>query len=135
MLGFLFALGCRIFSRFYGLSVQGIGNVYILEAMGASIGGLILNFLLIRILNPFQIALFIASINLLAALLLQISQPGAKSLKIILAFLLLFVAALMTAFYIWRQIIMVFHGEPRTKAANSLLSRSAGVAAGCSRVR
>ncbi len=75
ILGFLFALGCRIFSSFYGTSVRSIGNVYILEAMGASIGGLILNFLLIQVLNPFQIVLLVGGLNLLAALFIQISQP------------------------------------------------------------
>lgn len=75
ILGFLFALGCRIFSAFFGISVRGIGQVYILEAIGASIGGLILNFVLIRILNPFHIALLIGGINLISALLIQITSP------------------------------------------------------------
>jgi len=74
LLGFLFALGCRIFSTRFGGSVRAIGSVYILEAVGASIGGLLLNFLLIRILDPFQIALLIGTFNLLAALLIRMSQ-------------------------------------------------------------
>jgi NADH-quinone oxidoreductase subunit L len=34
-----------------------------------------------------------------------------------IAFGLLFAAAFMTAFYMWRQIELVFHGKPRTEAA------------------
>jgi spermidine synthase len=73
LLGFLFALGCRIFSNLYGRSAKSIGSVYILEAIGASIGGLLLNFILIRILEPFRIALLIGVLNLLAALLIRMS--------------------------------------------------------------
>jgi spermidine synthase len=68
----LVALGCRIFSTLDGQSVKAIGSVYILEAVGASVGGLLLNFFLIRILDPFQIALFIGTLNLLAALLIRL---------------------------------------------------------------
>jgi len=91
LLGFLFALGCRIFSSFYGISVRGIGNVYILEAIGASMGGLVLNFLLIQILDPFQIALSVGGINLLAALIIQFSptQRGkSRALKFLVVILL-----------------------------------------------
>jgi spermidine synthase len=75
ILGFLFALGCRIFSSLFGIRVQGIGQVYILEAIGASLGGLILNVLLLRTLNPLQIALLLGGINIFSALLIQFSQP------------------------------------------------------------
>jgi len=83
ILGFLFALGCRIFSSFFGIRVQGIGQVYILEAIGASVGGLILNFLLIRTLNPFQIALLVGGINIFSALLIQLSYPQRTKLRAI----------------------------------------------------
>ena len=74
LLGFLFALGCRIFSTLSERSIGAAGSVYILEAIGASIGGLLLNFLLIRVLDPFRIALLIGALNLLAALLIRNSQ-------------------------------------------------------------
>ena len=73
LLGFLFALSCRIYATRFGRSVRAIGSVYILEAVGASIGGLLLNFLLIRILDPFHIALLIGSLNLLAGLLIRMN--------------------------------------------------------------
>lgn len=68
--GFMFALGCRIFAAFYGESARGIGQVYILEAIGASLGGLLFNFLLIRLLNSFEIVFLAGGLNLLAAFLL-----------------------------------------------------------------
>ncbi len=92
IMGFLFALGCRIFSGFFGISVRGIGHVYALEAIGASTGGLILNFLLIQTFNPFQIALLVGGMNVLAALLIQLTA-GQKStlgtLKVLTVLLLL----------------------------------------------
>ncbi|MCK5118787.1 MAG: hypothetical protein KAQ78_04345, partial [Candidatus Latescibacteria bacterium] len=43
------------------------GRVYIFEAVGAGIGGLLFTFLLIRYLDPFRIALAISALNLLSA--------------------------------------------------------------------
>ncbi len=39
-------------------------------------------------------------------------------LKGFIAFAILLVAAAFTAFYMWRQVTMVFHGDPRTEAAD-----------------
>jgi spermidine synthase len=100
LLGFLFALGCRIFSSFFGISVRGIGHVYALEAIGASIGGLILNFLLIRILNPFQIALLVGGMNVLAALFIQFTvqqKPTSRILRALVVALLVGIAGTFLA--------------------------------------
>ena len=75
--GFMFALGCRIFSGMYGESARGIGQVYILEAIGASLGGLLFNFLLVRHLNAFQIAFLVGGMNLLVGFFLISRERGA----------------------------------------------------------
>jgi spermidine synthase len=114
LLGFLFALGCRIFSAHFGRSVRAIGNVYILEALGASLGGLLLNFLLIRMLDPFRIVLLIGSLNLLAALLVRMSQSefGTRQGKRILV--VLFLATTL--------IILIFGGAGRLGWISSRLA-------------
>lgn len=68
--GFGFTLGCRIFSERYGSALKGIGNVYILEAMGSGIGGLLTQLLLIFLLPPFGFAALVGGLNLFSALLL-----------------------------------------------------------------
>ena len=74
LLGFLFALGCRIYPS--GSPGAGrIGYVYILEAMGATLGGLLTSFLLIRILSSLAITLLLSLFNLLASFSLQFSPP------------------------------------------------------------
>lgn len=67
--GFLFALGCEIYKVKRERAVQ-IGHVYIFEAIGATIGGLLISLFLIRFFNPFYIMFLIGLLNLLAAFLL-----------------------------------------------------------------
>jgi spermidine synthase len=79
ILGFLFALGCRIYpsgSRGAGK----IGSVYILEAIGATVGGLLTSFLLIRVLGSLGIVFLLSLCNLVAAFSLQFSLSLKKRL-------------------------------------------------------
>ncbi|MCQ9208474.1 MAG: fused MFS/spermidine synthase, partial [Omnitrophica bacterium] len=73
--GLLFVLGCEVAgaSPVGNESSKGagqIGYVYILEAIGASVGGLVTSLCLIRVLAPLYIMVLIGLLNLLAALLL-----------------------------------------------------------------
>ena len=72
--GCLFVLGCRIYSRRKG-AVR-IGYVYLLEAVGASIGGLLVSLLLIRFFAPLYIALFAGILSLLTVFSLNIERKG-----------------------------------------------------------
>ena len=67
--GFLFVLGCDIYKVTKEGAVQ-IGHVYILEAIGASIGGLLTSLFLIRYFSPLYIMFFVGLLNLIAASLL-----------------------------------------------------------------
>ena len=64
-LGFLFVVGCRIFSD--KKSPAGIGRVYAIEAFGAMFGGAITSLLLIRYLGGLEIAFILSVVNLLSA--------------------------------------------------------------------
>ena len=64
LLGFLFVLGCRIYAPKSREGAEHIGYVYVLEAIGATSGGLLSSLLLIRVLPPLYIMLGIALLNL-----------------------------------------------------------------------
>jgi len=67
--GFLFTLGCEIYKEGREEAAQ-IGYVYIFEAIGATVGGLLISLLFIKYLAPFHIMFFIGLLNLAAALFL-----------------------------------------------------------------
>lgn len=70
ILGFLFTLGCRIYTSRETDGAYQIGYVYILEAIGASIGGLLCSFLLIRYLGSLHTMMALSLLNLGVAFLL-----------------------------------------------------------------
>ncbi len=84
VIGFQFALGCRVYNQIIKEAPKAIGRVYIYDAIGAMSGGIIFTFLLVYFLYSFHCALLIGSLNLLAALLLSItgSRVKGKGLRI-----------------------------------------------------
>jgi spermidine synthase len=68
--GSLFVLGCEIYRKRPSEGAVSIGYVYILEASGATIGGVIASFLLIRHLSSLGIVFLLAIVNVLIALML-----------------------------------------------------------------
>ena len=62
-LGALFTYGCKLYSQYIRKDVSSIGKVYVLESIGAIIGGLLMTFLLIQYLNSFEIAFIISLTN------------------------------------------------------------------------
>ncbi|RMF54985.1 hypothetical protein D6745_03565 [Candidatus Woesearchaeota archaeon] len=66
--GFLLTLFCTAFST--RNDAASIGKVYFIDNIGDILGGFLFSFVLIHILNPFQMIFFIMFINLIAALLL-----------------------------------------------------------------
>jgi len=85
--GFLLTLFCVILSP--KQSPNSIGKVYFIDSIGDILGGLLFSFILIFILNPFQMILFIMLINILAALLISIFI-NKKLLKNIIILLIIF---------------------------------------------
>ncbi len=67
-LGFGFILCCRLASEKTKGTISGIGRVYILDAVGALLGGIAFYYLFSSRLSPFQMAAFIGIINLIVAI-------------------------------------------------------------------
>ena len=76
--GFLFVVGSHAYKHLRtdrDLPVSA-GRVYLFEAVGAGIGGILFTFLLVRYLDPFRIALAISALNLLSAVSLLASRSS-----------------------------------------------------------
>src|SRR4030043_1265398 len=63
--GALFTYGSKLYSRYERDGATSIGKVYILETIGAIIGGLLITFLLVQYFNSFEIAFMISLMNAL----------------------------------------------------------------------
>ena len=75
-LGALFTYGCKLYSQYIRKDVSSIGKVYVLESIGAIIGGLLMTFLLIQYLNSFEIAFIISLTNTLISTFLLWPKSG-----------------------------------------------------------
>ena len=100
LVGFLFTLSCRILKIYGSEGVGQVGYAYALEALGAALGGLLSNLLLIKIFASFDIVLFIFGLNLIAALWLAkycaVSRYKRDALRICVAVILLALIFLKT---------------------------------------
>jgi spermidine synthase len=66
--GGLFAAGSRLLAEMTGASIAtATGAVYLLEAAGSGMGGLVAGLALVRLENPFEITALLGLLNLLAA--------------------------------------------------------------------
>jgi len=86
--GTLFVLGCSIYGEENGEKAIPIGYVYVLEAIGATIGGLAASFFLIRFTTGIVIMFSLSFLNLILAFLLEWGKE--KFILIISAILILF---------------------------------------------
>jgi spermidine synthase len=69
--GFLFALGCSLLGELRGEGARSVGTVYAYEALGAGIGGAVFSYLLIHLLNSWQVVLLTAVLLSLSSFLLS----------------------------------------------------------------
>jgi spermidine synthase len=108
LLGWQFTLGSRLLAERGGT----VGRAYVYEGWGAAISGVLFSFLLVRFLNPFQIALGLGAVNLAVGwwLLRQVrqlrsddfSRPGTHATKVATTSpALLGLAALLLALLAW----------------------------------
>lgn len=101
MLGFLFALGCRIYRDVAATAAEGVGNVYIIEAIGAVTGGLLTSFLLVRTLSSIHIMAALGASLAFISMFMAASVEGAGRKR------RLFAASL---FFIVFEILFIFSG-------------------------
>jgi len=71
--GFQFTLGCKIYSNRADTSSIQISKVYVFESLGAMIGGLLFVYLLVHYFNVLETAVWLALLNLMLALFLQVT--------------------------------------------------------------
>jgi spermidine synthase len=72
--GAMFTFGCRAYAR----EVPSIGHVYVLEAVGGIIGGLVFTYLFIPYLHSVQVILILAALNLASAVSLLVPSPRSQ---------------------------------------------------------
>lgn len=99
MLGFLFALACRIYKDESGKKAVGIGRVYVLEAAGSIAGGLLVSFIMVRFMSSIGIMAVLSTLNIAGALLLFLHSES-KTAKILFSGIgsVLFAGAMLTWF-------------------------------------
>ena len=77
--GCLFVAGSRLHAReLSSSSAWATGSVYLLEAAGSALGGILASLMLIRWLNSIQVALLVGLLNLLAAANLTIRKLSSR---------------------------------------------------------
>jgi len=69
LLGLIFILISKIAAKDNNLAPKQVGRIYLLEGLGASIGGLIYAFFLIKTYTSFQNALILGNLNLITSIL------------------------------------------------------------------
>jgi spermidine synthase len=90
--GAMFTFGCRAYARAIYDESPSIGHVYVLEAIGGIIGGLVFTYLFIPYLHSIQVILILAVLNLASAISLLVRSP--KSVKSYSPLFLLLAASL-----------------------------------------
>ena len=77
--GFLFAVAVSVVARERGVRSRAIGEVYILEAVGAVLGGVAMSFLLLPSWDPVRIACLTTAVDALGALALTFAFRTSRS--------------------------------------------------------
>jgi len=132
--GGLFAAGSRLFADMAGASTAtATGAVYLLEAAGSGVGGLLAGLALVRLANPFAITAFLGVLNLLAAWML-IAQLSAKRRTLAVSFGVMVALVLMGGYELQPfSLARLWRGYHLVAAQNSLYGSLAVVETGASR--
>ncbi len=106
LLGFMFALACRINERKPTLEAVVINSVYVLETTGAIFGGIIASVILINFLNTFYAVSVLALVNFFAALLLIYFSQERYIKKFLTTLVLLLIVVFVSAYFLkgWTKI-------------------------------
>jgi spermidine synthase len=89
LLSFLFVLNCKIFERAHvkdKSNNEAISKVYLIEAMGSVIGGVLTSFIFIRFFSSFNIVLLVISLSFFNILLIaSLSDSKEKRTRLIMS--------------------------------------------------
>jgi spermidine synthase len=128
--GGLFAAGSSLYAQEAGTTtLSGTSHVYLLEALGSSLGGILASLLLIRYFTSFEIAALLALLNLLGAASLTI-QSALRRTTALLALLgvFLFLVFPFTCRWLERASLkMLWSGFDLVVARNSIYGNLAVV--------
>jgi spermidine synthase len=132
--GGLFAAGSRLCADEARTSTApAASSVYLLEAAGSGLGGILASLVLIRYCTSFEIALFVALLNLLAAAWVGVRTPSYRrvllALILIAALLIPRAARLLEA----KSLALLWHGFSLVESRNSVYGNLALVATSESR--
>jgi spermidine synthase len=132
--GGLFAAGSRLCGDEARTSTaSAASSVYLLEAAGSGLGGVLASLVLIRYCTSFEIALFVALLNLLAAAWVGVRTPSYRrvllALILIAALLIPRAARLLEA----KSLALLWHGFSLVESRNSVYGNLALVATSESR--
>ncbi|MBN2031065.1 fused MFS/spermidine synthase [bacterium] len=98
--GLLYSLACQYLQQLDREPTRSMGKVYLIEAIGSGIGGLLVSFILIRFIHPALTFLLLSGINLMSALLIQnslsLQQKGKR--KFILPAILIIYGLMILGF-------------------------------------
>jgi spermidine synthase len=132
--GGLFAAGSRLFAASTGATTAAAtGAVYLLEAVGSGLGGLLAGLALVRWLTPFEIAVLLGVLNIGAASLLLANAGGKGRLQAATFAALGTVVVLGSVLLGPLSIRMLWHGFHLVTTRNSLYGSLAVVETGTSR--
>ena len=106
ILGFLFTLACRIYSSRPNSGPSAIAGVYVIEGLGAIIGGSAAGLVLIKVFGPVFIMALIAILNIAASLTVSFSgeENRYRLYSIALAAIFLTSAISLSCFNFWDRL-------------------------------
>ena len=132
--GGLFAAGSRLFRDMTGAPIAtATGAVYLLEAAGSGVGGLVAGLVLVRQSNPFEITALLGVLNLLAAW--AVLAPVSARRRVLGAGFAVIAALLLIGAYELQPLSLarLWHGFNLVAAQNSVYGSLAVVETGESR--
>jgi spermidine synthase len=121
--GMLFAVGSAAFARDRGASTgEASSSVYLLEAAGSGVGGLLASLVFIRYLNAFEIASIVSLLNFVAAasLLLQSSRLRRVVVGSLVAAFVLLVFPILDLHLESASLAWIWHGFQVVETRNSI---------------
>ena len=74
--GALFNIGFRLFSQVSKRKESAVAKIYLWECLGTICGGIIFTFIMLSLLNSFEIVLIVSLLNILCANLLLLKEPN-----------------------------------------------------------